>query len=101
MEREVVESVRRLRDKMVKIDVIDIIILRCLSEGADRYTALDACVEKYGITLRNALANRLLKLREGGYVMRNDRELYVLTDDGRELLKIVRALAAPSNQRAT
>jgi len=95
MEREIVESIRRLRDKMVKIDIIDVVILRCLSEGADRYTELEVCVENYGITLRNALANRLLKLRERGYVMRNDRELYVLTDDGKELLKIVRALAAP------
>ena len=94
VEREVVESVRRLRDKMVKIDIIDIIILRCLSEGADRYTALEECVEKYGISLRNALANRLLKLRERGYVTRNDT-LYILTDDGRELLNIVRALARP------
>jgi len=92
MEREVVESVRRLRDKMVKIDIIDVIILRCLSEGAGRYSALEECVEKYGITLRNALANRLLKLRERGYVTRDDT-LYVLTDDGRELLNIVRALA--------
>jgi len=91
MEREVVESVRRLRDKMVKIDIIDVVILRCLSEGADRYTALEECVEKYGISLRNALANRLLKLRERGYVTRDDT-LYVLTDDGRELLNIVRAL---------
>jgi DNA-binding HxlR family transcriptional regulator len=95
VEREVVESVRRLRDKMVKIDIIDVVILRCLSEGADRYTALEECVEKYGITLRNALANRLLKLRERGYVARDGGELYVLTDDGRELLKIVRALAMP------
>jgi DNA-binding HxlR family transcriptional regulator len=92
MEREVVESVKKLRDKMVKIDVIDVIILRCLSEGADRYTALEECVEKYGITLRNALANRLLKLRERGYVTR-DGNLYALTEDGKELLKIVRALA--------
>lgn len=92
MEREVVESVRKLRDKMVKIDIIDVIILRCMSEGADRYTALEMCVEEYGVTLRNALANRLLKLRERGYVTR-DGTLYVLTDDGRELLKIVRALA--------
>jgi DNA-binding HxlR family transcriptional regulator len=94
MEREFVESVRRLRDKMVKIDIIDVIILRCLSEGVDRYSSLEECVEKYGITLRNALANRLLKLRERGYVTRDDT-LYVLTDDGRELLKIIRALAAP------
>jgi len=93
MEREVVESVRKLRDKMVKIDVIDVIILRCLSEGADRYTALEECVEEYGITLRNALANRLLKLRERGYVTRGEGGIYVLTEDGRELLKIVRALA--------
>jgi DNA-binding HxlR family transcriptional regulator len=92
MEREVVESVRKLRDKMVKIDIIDIIILRCLSEGADRYSELEMCVEEYGITLRNALANRLLKLRERGYVTRDDT-LYVLTEDGKELLKIVRALA--------
>ncbi len=94
MEREVVESVRRLRDKIVKIDIIDVIILRCLSEGANRYSEVEMCVEKYGITLRNALANRLLKLRERGYVTRDDT-VYVLTDDGRELLKIIRALAAP------
>jgi len=93
MEREVIESVRKLRDKMVKIDIIDVIILRCLSEGADRYTALEECVEEYGITLRNALANRLLKLRERGYVTRGEGGIYVLTEDGRELLKIVRALA--------
>jgi DNA-binding HxlR family transcriptional regulator len=93
MQREVVESVRKLRDKMVKIDIIDVIILRCLSEGADRYTALEMCVEGYGIALRNALANRLLKLRERGYVTRSEGGLYVLTEDGRELLKIVRALA--------
>lgn len=94
MEREVVESVRRLRDKIVKIDIIDVIILRCLSEGANRYSEVEMCVEKYGITLRNALANRLLKLRERGYATRDDT-VYVLTDDGRELLKIIRALAAP------
>jgi DNA-binding HxlR family transcriptional regulator len=95
MEREIVESIKKLRDKMVKIDVIDIIILRCLSEGADRYTALEMCIEKYGISLRNALANRLLKLRERGYVMRNERNTYVLTEDGNEVLEIVRALAVP------
>ena len=95
MEREVVESIRRLRNKMVKIDVIDVIILRCVSEGADRYIALEECVEKYGVKLRNALSNRLVKLRERGYVARDERNLYVLTDDGKELLKIVRALAAP------
>ncbi len=94
MEKDIVESVRRLRDKMVKIDVIDVIILRCLSEGACRYSELEMCVEKYGITLRNALANRLLKLRERGYVTRN-KNLYTLTEDGKELLKIVRALAVP------
>jgi DNA-binding HxlR family transcriptional regulator len=94
MEKDIVESVRRLRDKMVKIDVIDVIILRCLSEGVGRYSELEMCVEKYGITLRNALANRLLKLRERGYVTRN-KNLYTLTEDGEELLKIVRALAVP------
>jgi DNA-binding HxlR family transcriptional regulator len=95
MEKDIVESVRRLRDKMVKIDVIDVIILRCLSKGAGRYSELEMCVEKYGITLRNALANRLLKLRERGYVTRDEEGLYTLTEDGKELLKIVRALAVP------
>ena len=93
MEREIVESVRKLRDKMVKIDIIDVIILRCLSEGGDRYSELEMCVEGYGITLRNALANRLLKLRERGYVTRGEGGLYTLTEDGKELLKIVRAFA--------
>jgi len=90
---ELAESIRRLRERVVKVDVIDILILRCIGSARRRYIEIDACVYEHGVNLRNALANRLLKLRERGLVAR-DGDAYVLTDDGRELLRIVRALTA-------
>jgi len=94
MDREIAETVRKLRDTMVKVDVIDVMILQCIKLGAVRYTEIMDCVEdNYGVRLRNALANRLLKLRERGYVARSG-EIYTITEDGEKLLAIVRAVVA-------
>jgi len=90
---EIIDSVRKLRDAMVKVDVIDIMIMRCIASGAVRYTDIHNCVKNYGIELRNALANRLLKLRGRGYVVRSG-EIYTITEDGEKLLAIVRAVVA-------
>ena len=79
---------------MVEVDVIDVMILQCIKLGAVKYTEIMDCVEdNYGVRLRNALANRLLKLRERGYVARSG-EIYTITEDGASLLEIVRAVVA-------